>query len=81
MDKGQFVEMAVSMGYSGKKDAMKYAESKDELSDDDFVKLYRAAAGKECRSLRGRYVYGANGKSTVSYGTMASNWWDGRAWG
>lgn len=51
MTKEEFIKDCVSLGYSSKKIAAEYAEAKNgELSDDDFIEVFRFAERK--RQLR-----------------------------
>ena len=40
MKKEEFVKICVICGYASKKNAQQYAESKEELTDDDFEKVH-----------------------------------------
>lgn len=42
MTKEEFIKNCQSLGYCTKKDAEKYCEGKDELTDDDFIEVYRS---------------------------------------
>ena len=41
MDKKHFVKTCVLCGYASKKRAIEYAKSKDELTEDDYVEIFR----------------------------------------
>lgn len=41
MDKKHFVKICVLCGYASKKNAIAYAKSKDELTEDDYAEVFR----------------------------------------
>ena len=43
MTKEEFIKNCQSLGYCTKKEAEKYCEGKDELTDDDFIEVHRSA--------------------------------------
>lgn len=68
MNKDEFVRNAVKSGYCSKKIAEQYAEGKDELTDDDYIEVYRKAQKIERHGSDGLHRYGRNGgKSTKSW--------------
>ena len=46
MKRDDFIKLCVRMGYCSKSEAEKYAENKEEFSDDDFVEVWRKANNK-----------------------------------
>ena len=68
MNKDEFVNNACKMGYCDKKTAERYAEGKDELTDDDYIEVYRLMQKREVTSSDGFHQYDRNGgKTTKSY--------------
>ena len=55
MTKGEFIKTACKMGYCTEKQAEKYSEGKDELTEDDFIEVYRKREG-ERRTGTHRYL-------------------------
>ena len=55
MTKAEFIKTACAMGYCNKKQAEKYCEGKDELTEDDYIEVYRKRESETrrgtCRSL------------------------------
>lgn len=41
MTKDEFIKTACKMGYCNKKEAEEYCKDKDELTEDDYIEVYR----------------------------------------
>ena len=65
MTKEEFINLAVSTGYSNKITATEYVEGKDKLTDKDFIEVYRTYEIKkrlefkidDDKILRGRVLW------------------------
>lgn len=66
MTKDEFVKNACRMGYCTKQIAERYARGKEELTDDDYIEVFRISEEIYGRGNDGLRKYG-NGKSTKSY--------------
>ena len=70
MTKEEFIKNCRSMGYCSKEIATKYCEGKEELTDDDYIEVYRMAEKVERHGSDGWHQYGINGvmgKTTKTY--------------
>ena len=59
MTKDEFIQNACSFGYCNKKQAEKYCEDKDALTDDDYIGVYRMVEASRNKSHGGSLGNGA----------------------
>lgn len=70
MTKEEFIANCRSLGYCSKTTAEAYCKDKDELTDDDYIEVYRLNEKIERHASDGWHLYGINGamgKTTKSY--------------
>ena len=64
MTKDEFIKTACKMGYCNKKEAEQYCKDKDELTDDDYIEVYRKRESKI--HITGQPLYGG-GRTSKHY--------------
>jgi hypothetical protein len=68
MTKDEFIQNCRSLGYCSKITAEAYCRDKEELTDDDYIQVYRIAEKIERRGSDGLHSYGKyGGKTTKTY--------------
>ena len=66
MTKEEFVKNCCSLGYCTKITAEAYCRDKEELTDDDYIEVYRLGEKIERKLARdGTHSYGRNGARTT----------------
>lgn len=67
MTRNEFIKTASNMGYCTKKQAEKYAESRDEFSESDFVEVYEIAQEEEAVYVRHDRIMPFGGRTSKRY--------------
>lgn len=84
MNKGQFVKLAVSSGYSNKAGAEEYVKEnpKDKYTTDDFIALHNKSMhwSGVSSDLGLRSIYGLNGKTTAKRNGVQGMSGSGQDW-
>ena len=65
MTKDEFIKNCTSLGYCDKKQAEQYCEGKDELTEDDYIAVYRKSHAAEGNKSGTHPFYGGNGGRTT----------------
>lgn len=71
MTKEEFIKTSCSLGYCSKKQAETYCEGKDELTDDDYIGVYRMVEEQKPRQY-GRSLGNGGYTSKRFYGDGGS---------
>ena len=65
MTKAEFIKNACQMGYCTKKQAEEYCKDKDDLTEDDYIEVYRKRENQI--KVTGVALYGGGRRSTHKF--------------